>query len=109
MIGDDAIDPSSQMGQGETGLRNMDDKRKLTAPDGNLHDAVYIPVRKSDETWSSYILEDGAALRLKLVVTDVYRFEDVYDADGNPIYQIKLSTVVTVRPPDSLKKDKGHT
>lgn len=82
----------------------MNRKIKIVGPDGKPYDAEYIPVRESHEVWNEYVLDDGTILRAKLVITEVYRFEELYDSDGNPVYQVKSSNVVTVRPPDSLKK-----
>ena len=84
----------------------MNRKIKITGPDGKSYDAAYIPVRESHEIWNEYVLEDGSVLRAKLVVTEVYRIEGLYDSDGNPVYQVKSSNVVTVLPPDSLKREK---
>ena len=86
------------------GLPKMDRRIKITAPDGRSHDAIYVPVRESHETWNEYVLEDGTVLRMKLVVTEVYRIEGMYDGEGNPVYQVKSSNVPAVLPPDSLKK-----
>lgn len=83
----------------------MNRKIKIIGPDGKPHDAVYIPVTEAHETWNQYILDDGTVLRMKIVVTDVYRIEGQYDRDGNPIYQVKSTNVVTVLPPDSLKRE----
>ncbi len=82
----------------------MADKTKIIGPDGKPYDGIYVPVRESHEVWNEYLLEDGTVLRMKLVVTEVYRIEGMYDSDGNPVYQVKSSNVVTVRPPDNLKR-----
>jgi hypothetical protein len=82
----------------------MADKIKIIGPDDKPYEGLYIPVRESHEVWNEYILEDGTVLRMKLVVTEVYRIEGLYDNDGNPVYQVKSSNVVAIRPPDSLKR-----
>ena len=56
---------------------------------GALHDAVPIEANQSSEHWNQYLLDDGSTLKLKAVVTNVYRLLGVYKDDGDPIYVIK--------------------
>lgn len=55
------------------------------------------------ENWNTYILHDGTKIRLKAVVSNVVRLE-VYKPDGEPVYLINSSNVVSADVPDSLKK-----
>lgn len=84
----------------------MGKKTKLVFQ-GQIVEAELIPVRSSQEGWSEYILEDGTVLRMKLVVTDVYRLEGIYDSDGNPIYHIKSTNAASAIPPENLKRLPG--
>ena len=66
-----------------------------------------------EEAWNVYKLEDGTVLRARLVVTKISRgidpeTEDIYYLDsGEPLYNIRHSTVVgSDVPPDLLKKPK---
>lgn len=79
---------------------------KITLPDGRSFDAVFVPARSANESWNEYLLEDGTVIRIKLVMTDVYRVEGLYDNEGNPVYHVKSSNVLTVLPPEHLKKAK---
>lgn len=56
------------------------------------------------EKWSVYALEDGTTLKVKPVVTDVLKIEGAWDQNGNPVYSIKSSLVVSANPPDALKR-----
>ena len=71
---------------------------------GQLHDATLVPVRGAQEHWNEYILEDGSVLRMKMVVTEVYRLEGMFDVEGNPIYHIKSTNVASAIPSDSVRR-----
>lgn len=57
-----------------------------------------VPVVKSDEKVSEYLLEDGTTLLVRTVITGVYRFEDKQDAHGNPIYHVNWHVIPTTEP-----------
>jgi hypothetical protein len=67
-------------------------------------DAERVDVTRSDEKWNEYTLSDGTKLRVKPVVTEVWRVEGNYDADGNPLYLSKTAMVQAVEVPESLKR-----
>lgn len=67
-------------------------------------EAYLMSVSNSHEYWNEYILEDGTTLKLKPVATNIYRLEGEYDANGNPVYIIQSSNIVSVDSPDELKK-----
>ena len=63
-----------------------------------------IPVQDAKEGWSQYLLADGSIVKMKVVVTDVFRVENEYDAEGNPIYYVKSSNVVSVNASEELRR-----
>lgn len=67
-------------------------------------DAVLIEVTKPDEKWSIYELDDGTQLRMRTIVTEVWRVENEYDADGNPMYVVKAAGTMSVIAPENLKR-----
>jgi len=67
-------------------------------------DAELIEVQKADEKWSVYQLDDGTLLKFRAVVTEVWRIENEYDPEGNPIYAIKSQNIFSVSTPDELKR-----
>lgn len=81
----------------------MERKTKVLL-NGQWVEAVAVPVRSSQEHWNEYLLDDETVLRMKLVVTDVYRIEGLYDNEGNPIYHIKSGNVASAIPTEKLKK-----
>ncbi|MBI3995601.1 MAG: hypothetical protein HY349_06470 [Nitrospirae bacterium] len=63
-----------------------------------------VPVQQVQEGWSQYLLTDGSIVKMKIVVTDVFRVDNKYDAEGNPIYYVKSTNVVSVNAPEELKR-----
>ena len=79
---------------------------KVRLPDGTLKEtgAESVEVEKSSENWSEYRLADGTTIKVKPVVSKVMRTLEEYDNEGNPIYQIIVTPVISVESPESLKK-----
>lgn len=75
-------------------------------PNGPVVDAELVDVQSSQESWSQYLLGDGTSLKLKVVVTEVWRAVDVYDAEGNPQYIVKSGNILVVNAPDELRKNR---
>jgi hypothetical protein len=71
---------------------------------GEMVDATPIQVNSANEVWNSYLLEDGSTVKMKLVATNVVRLDNKYDPEGNPIYFVKSTNIVSVDAPDSLRK-----
>jgi hypothetical protein len=67
--------------------------------------AVEVEVEESTERWTDVKLKDGSTLRIKPVLLKAFRAENVFDQDGNPVYQVKVNQVMSVSAPDHLKKD----
>ena len=55
------------------------------------------------ERWNEYILEDGTTLRVKLVLTGVYRICGELDPLGNPAYLVLTQNVLSVNTSDVKK------
>lgn len=81
-------------------------KRRIVGPNGQEVDATEVSCQNAREHWNEYLLDDGAILRLKPVATEIFRIDDVYDNDGNPVYVLKSANIVTVNAPENLKKKK---
>ena len=76
---------------------------------GQFREATLVSIISSHEQWSEYILEDGAVIRMKIVITEVYRVDGLYDNDGNPVYQMKSNNVVSAVPSEDLKRIPGES
>jgi hypothetical protein len=42
---------------------------------------------------------------MKLVTTKVLRIDNKYDNEGNPVYFVQSTNIVSVNTPDNLKKE----
>ncbi len=82
-------------------------ERKVKAPDGSDQIATEIGFRVAGEHWNEYLADDGSVLRLKPVVTQVLRLKDRHDANGDPMYILHSTNVVTVSAPDNLRVDNA--
>jgi len=79
-------------------------ERKAKIPFGKEEvEAWDVPIEESTERWSELKLEDGAVLRVKVVVSNVFRVAGRKDDQGNPIYAIKSgNALVLVSGPTKL-------
>lgn len=85
--------------------RDVERRRKITTPDGQLADAVELGYRTSGEYWNEYLADDGSVIRLKPVVTGIMRVEGQFDPQGDPVYVVNTANVVVVSAPDELRRD----
>ena len=54
--------------------------------------------------WNQYLLDDGTLLKIKLVATKILRLDNEFDQEGNPLYFVQSTNVLSVNSPDPLKK-----
>ena len=71
---------------------------------GREVDATEVDFQTRREDWNEYQLMDGSVIKMKLVVSRIFRIDGQYDNEGNPVYQIKSTNVAAVTSPDALKK-----
>jgi hypothetical protein len=63
-----------------------------------------IPFLSEREAWNEYALEDGTKLKLKTVLADVVRIDGQYAPNGDPMYMVNASTIVSTIAPETLKR-----
>ena len=63
----------------------MPNRRKVNFQ-GQMVDAESVEFEADKELWSTYILHDGTALKIKAVLTDVSRLEGIFSPNGRPRY-----------------------
>lgn len=81
----------------------MERKRTIDFGQGPT-EVVEVSFRAGTENWNEYLLDDGTVMRIKLVVTDVYRVIDAHDPEGNPVYFSKSTNVISVSVPEDNQK-----
>ena len=76
---------------------------KVAGPDGTIIEGEDVDFTPTQEPWGIYRLEDGQTLRFKAVVTQVVRTEK-RDNQGDPVYVVRSSNVLSVSPPETYKR-----
>lgn len=70
---------------------------------GQEHWGEEVEFETEHEGFNTYILHDGTKLKMKTVVSQVIRLE-AYKPDGEPLYLINSTQVVSAIVPDNLRK-----
>jgi len=81
----------------------MSEKIKLNFG-SEMVDATPVEINQANEYFNQYFLDDGTILKMKLVATKVFRIDDRYDQEGNPVYFVQSTNVLSVNSPQELKK-----
>lgn len=81
----------------------MPNRRKVNF-NGQLVDGEVVEFEADKEQWSTYVLHDGTALKIKAVLTEVMRLEGAFSPTGDPVYMIQASQIVHVNAPDQLRR-----
>ncbi len=71
---------------------------------GRDTEAIEVRFKSVREDWNEYDIDDGTTVRIKVIVSDVMRLVDQFDAEGNPVYVVKSGNTMFVKSPDHLKK-----
>lgn len=80
-------------------------KIPFPTPQSPPADGHEVPITQSTERWSEVTLEDGTVLRVKPNVISAIRIDNQWDQDGNPVYLMKSSQIMSVASaPPSLRK-----
>ena len=61
-------------------------------------------IKKAEEHWSSYTLDDGSILKIRPVLVDVVRARNKFADDGTPMYFLKSALIINVKAPAKLRK-----
>ena len=83
-------------------------KRKVRAPNGEMVDATELSFQNVREYWNEYLLDDGTIIKLKPVATEIFRIDDHYDSQGNPVYVLQSTNILVVNVPDEMKRPKAE-
>lgn len=67
-------------------------------------EATPVEVNQANEYFNQYFLEDGTVLKMKLVATKVFRLDERFDQDGNPVYFVQSTNVLSANSPEHLRK-----
>ena len=72
-------------------------ERKMKHPTtGEMHDVEMVEIEEIIEKPMKIRLADGTVLRIKVDVVEVAKFKGERGLDGNPIYNVRSGTIITV-------------
>lgn len=83
------------------------ERRKRIQFQGQMVDATEVSFQAGGEHWNEYLLDDGSVIKLKTVTTEIVRVDGQYDQDGNPLYVVRSTNIVTVSAPEKLRRPGG--
>ncbi|MCK4578167.1 MAG: hypothetical protein KAU50_05210 [Candidatus Marinimicrobia bacterium] len=72
--------------------------------EGAIVQGTYLGFQSLNEDWNTYKLEDGTKLKIKTIVTKVFRSEGSFNQEGDPIYHVQSTNIVTTEVPPELKQ-----
>lgn len=72
--------------------------------EGKISEGLDMDFKTIKEEWNEYQTNDGTIIRMKVVVTNIVKLTEKYDKEGNPIYLVKSSNVLSISAPEKLKK-----
>jgi hypothetical protein len=78
--------------------------RKIRHSTGEEVEAEVVGFRPTGEHWNEYLLDDGTVFRIKLVLTEIVRLKDQYDAKGDPVYAATHTQVTALDSPENLRR-----
>lgn len=62
-----------------------------------------VGIESSNEPWAQYVLADGTAVKVKIVLLDAVRLDE-FNETNDPIYQFQFQQIIGVVAPDKLKR-----
>ncbi len=74
---------------------------------GHEIDVSDVPVKKPEENFTRYELEDGSVIKVKNVLTSVLRVDNQWLPDGSPVYIVLATPVVSVETSTLKRADAG--
>lgn len=69
---------------------------KIQGPNGQEIEGEFVHFNSVIEEWNEYRVGDYT-LKMKVVVSDIFKVKDAKDALGNPVFILTSNNVVTVR------------
>jgi hypothetical protein len=81
-------------------------KRVKVEFEGQQVDADEVEFKTDKEEWNSYTSEDGATIKLKHVVSTIYKLLDRAKEDGSPVYLVTGTVLITATHPVGPEVDR---
>jgi hypothetical protein len=78
-------------------------KARVQIGPGKFVDAQRLDFKPVAEPWCEFDCEDGTRVRIRLLVSEIYRLEGQRTPDGDPVYFVKSQNLMTAVVPEELK------
>jgi len=72
---------------------------KVKGSKGQMVDAEQLGFTPISEAWSEYKLDDGKIMRIRVVVSEVYRLNEIDETTGKNNYLVKSTNVISMGEP----------
>ena len=79
-------------------------KSKVHIGPGRIVDALRLEFKPVAEPWCEFDCEDGTRVRVRLLVSEIYRLEGQTTPEGDPVYFVKSQNLMTANAPEELRK-----
>lgn len=70
-----------------------------------IEDGELMHIDNQIENWSECTLEDGTQVRIRPVITEVFKLPQL-GLDGKPVFRVKSALITDVRHPKEMKTKK---
>ena len=69
-------------------------------------EGTVMPFQAQVENFNEYLVEDGTVIHIKLVMAEILRIDGAYDEQGNPVYVMNSTNVVSISAPEDLLRSE---
>ena len=73
---------------------------RIIGPQGETINAERMNFKRATEEWNEYSLDDGTLVRIKLVATSIFRWNEPHPTTGEARFTVRSNNVVSVEPPE---------
>jgi len=82
----------------------MAERKTKVVHQGQEYEAMDVPIKKVEESVATYELEDGTVLRMRTVLLNALRIDELRNKQGEPTYVVKSQNVVSANVADAHRK-----
>lgn len=72
---------------------------KVRSSKGQMVNAEQLGFKPISEAWSEYKLDDGKIMKIRIIVTEVYRLDEIDEATGKNNYLVKSTNAISMEEP----------
>ncbi len=73
---------------------------RVVGPRGEAIDAERMNFNPTTEEWNEYTLDDGTVIRIKLIATSIFRWNEPHPTTGEARFTVNSDNVISVVSPE---------